>query len=351
MTTGPKTLTARKAPSMASTPSSKGPAKSQQQQKTTATQGPPPKTQQQRELSISQATTKSQQPPKASNAQAPSKTQQPRRNSAAHEPTAASSKRKIKTEEISPKMASATARGKGKAVGVPVAQMVPSQKRQKAELETKNENTKQAVTPPPATQAQAQSPTPSQSPKPSKDQVSTITSHPPSTSSQLFIHTLQQNPTLLPFPLSSPTNTPIASPRIDAIAHAMWQIAFKHGVMLQSACQYSALFSPLKLAALAKLNYLPSWWFFRDMAVEEMNGRGWAVVDRGMEDVWGEACRWCVKVNEPRGDYGAMKIEQDDGSGSKQTDEREGEGHEKMKAEEMDEQAEGQHHQKEKIEQ
>ena len=60
------------------------------------------------------------------------------------------------------------------------------------------------------------------------------------------------------------------SSQIDAIAHKMWDIALEHGPMLQLACQYSAMFSPIKLRMLAKLNFLPSWWFFREVVTREL---------------------------------------------------------------------------------
>ena len=121
----------------------------------------------------------------------------------------------------------------------------------------------------------------------------------------LLRHVLQTQPTLLPFVPS----TPITSTHIDNIAHTMWQIAFKHVVMLQRACQYSAMFSPLKLAALAKLNFLPSWWFFRDLVVgglpeliKGVDGKGEEKVcgvvidDREMQGAWNEAIKWCGNV-------------------------------------------------------
>ena len=82
--------------------------------------------------------------------------------------------------------------------------------------------------------------------------------------------------------------------------------------MLQRACQYSAMYAPLKLAALAKLNFLPSWWFFRDLVVgglpelvkgvdgmggEKGDGKGGVVIDDGeMMGAWNEAVRWCGGV-------------------------------------------------------
>jgi hypothetical protein len=65
------------------------------------------------------------------------------------------------------------------------------------------------------------------------------------------------------------------------------------------------LFSPLKLAALAKLNYLPSWWFFRAVVVRDVGERGWVADDGEMEATWQEAVRWCAKV---LGDKGGVEV-------------------------------------------
>jgi hypothetical protein len=151
---------------------------------------------------------------------------------------------------------------------------------------------------------------------------------------QLLTIVLQGQPTLLP-----PPGNPILSSHIDAIAHAMWQLAFHQGPMLQTACKYSALFAPLKMAALAKLNYLPSWWFYREMAVrqlvarveearkkdkdtevaeekgtgeggegnnaEDVKEKGWTVVDDGeMDKLWRDTIDWAVRYNRPRIEMG-----------------------------------------------
>jgi hypothetical protein len=151
----------------------------------------------------------------------------------------------------------------------------------------------------------------------------------PSTTSQkmqmtnnLLRFVLESQPSLLPPDLVGP----ISSYHIDAIAHAVWQVAFKHVGMLQRARQYSAMFSPLKLAALAKLNFLPSWWFFRDLIVRELptlikrgdgNGEekvvGWLIDDKEMQNTWKETIKWCAsvlgdRVAMPVGREGARKL-------------------------------------------
>jgi hypothetical protein len=86
------------------------------------------------------------------------------------------------------------------------------------------------------------------------------------------------------------------------------------------------MFSPLKLAALAKLNFLPSWWFFRDLIGSELptlikrddgNGEekvlGWLIDDKEMQNTWKETVRWCAgvlgdRVAMPVGREGARKL-------------------------------------------
>lgn len=157
----------------------------------------------------------------------------------------------------------------------------------------------------------------------------------PSQSSQmlknLLRHVLHTQPTLVP---SNPS-TPITSIHIDNIAHTMWQIAFKHVVLLERACQYSAMYAPLKLAALAKLNFLPSWWFFRDLVIGGLPGlvggvggkeEGVVIDDREMQGAWNEAVKWCgnvivkrervdapVATEEERGEIGAKMADGDEG--------------------------------------
>ena len=76
--------------------------------------------------------------------------------------------------------------------------------------------------------------------------------------------------------------------------------------MLATACQYASMFSQLKLSALAKLNFLPSWWFFREMAVktlgglQEDGGMGRILDDSVMEGLWRDACLWSKGLLEGR---------------------------------------------------
>lgn len=106
---------------------------------------------------------------------------------------------------------------------------------------------------------------------------------------------LQKDALLLPI---DPTTNPITSTHIDNIAYAMWNTAFQHGALLDRACQYGSMFSPLKLAALARLNFLPSWWFFRSFAVGYLQNMGidWIVDDADMIITWESAVRGCVEV-------------------------------------------------------
>lgn len=88
----------------------------------------------------------------------------------------------------------------------------------------------------------------------------------------------------------------------------MWQVAFNHGPLLARACQYSAMFSPLKLAALAKLNFLPSWWFFREGVMKGLPEIiGERMVDDGeMQREWKEAVCWCMGILGERADVKAV---------------------------------------------
>lgn len=61
------------------------------------------------------------------------------------------------------------------------------------------------------------------------------------------------------------------------------------------------MFSQLKLAALAKLNFLPSWWFFREMAVRQMKQDEGFIVDDGvMDGEWKNICYLCRDMLEKK---------------------------------------------------
>jgi hypothetical protein len=68
------------------------------------------------------------------------------------------------------------------------------------------------------------------------------------------------------------------------------------------------MFSPLKLAALAKLNFLPSWWFFREGVMKglpEMVGER-TVDDGEMQREWKEAVCLCMGILGGRADVKAV---------------------------------------------
>ncbi|KAH6865977.1 hypothetical protein BKA58DRAFT_462045 [Alternaria rosae] len=312
-----KVPTARKSP-ITSSPRPKVPTKAQQQCKT----------------SVSQTVPQSQQQRKNSNAQSSPKVVQHQRKSPATKPPAmVDNKRKIKAEDVSPTMTDLQV----KRVGVDKGPAQPETRNEsppkKQKIEMKADNTQEiAVTSPSGSTFSTphlqylpvSPPTPSQSAQ---------------MLNSLLRHVLHAQPTLVP---SNPS-IPITSTHIDNIAHTMWQIAFKHGVMLERACQYSAMYAPLKLAALAKLNFLPSWWFFRDLVVgglpglvggvdgkegEKGKGKGEGIVvdDREMQCVWDEAVKWCrnvvarrecvdkpVVIEEERGEIEAKMVDGDEG--------------------------------------
>ncbi|KAI4925300.1 hypothetical protein J4E85_007178 [Alternaria conjuncta] len=300
----PKAPTARKSP-ITSTPTTKAPAKTQQQRKT----------------SVSQAVPKLQQQRKNSNAQSSPKVvvQQQRKISAVKPTVMVDNKRKIKAEGISPKMADVqikslgadkrTAQAETRDESLPKKQKIEEVKNEVHDTEYLGDymltlsqiSHYAAVTSPgksTSTTLSTQQPSVPLSATAQSAQSSQLMNN-------LLRHVLQTQPTLLPFLPA----TPITSTHIDNIAHTMWQIAFKHVVILQRACQYGAMFSPLKLAALAKLNFLPSWWFFRDLVVGglpelikgvdgkgEEKGLGVVIDDREMQGAWHEAIKWCGNV-------------------------------------------------------
>jgi hypothetical protein len=110
---------------------------------------------------------------------------------------------------------------------------------------------------------------------------------------KVFLAALKAGKPLLP---ANPLINPVTSRRIDNITHAMWQVVFANELMMQNVTKYSAMFSQLKLRALAKLNYLPSWWYLRDMACDIMKQQGWNVDDSEMQGVWLETVEWCVNL-------------------------------------------------------
>ncbi|RYN24894.1 hypothetical protein AA0112_g8800 [Alternaria arborescens] len=222
MASRPNTPTARKSP-VTSSPSSKGAEKAQQQRK----------------VSVSQATSTAQQQRKNSTPRdSPNVVGQQRRESTAAKGSILAGNKK-KDEEQSPTkvylQVNAEAADNGTTHLYP--QCFPPPKNRRISSAKPNVD-------------------------PAQEPATTTLSQPPSAAPvpqtiQLLHHVLTTHPYLVP---TSPS--PILSSNIDAIAHIMWQVAFNHGPLLARACQYSAMFSPLKLAALAKLNFLPSWWFF-----------------------------------------------------------------------------------------
>lgn len=107
---------------------------------------------------------------------------------------------------------------------------------------------------------------------------------------KLLNFVLKTTPGLLP---GNPATTAITSAHINETAHAMWQTAFATPGVLDQVCTYAAMFSILKLAALAKLNYLPSWWFLREAVCRIMINSQWNVDDAAMQTEWMSMVDWC----------------------------------------------------------
>ena len=126
---------------------------------------------------------------------------------------------------------------------------------------------------------------------------------------KVFLAAIQSNRNLLSGNLSDHS---VNSQRVDGITHAMWQVVFSYESMMQDVTTKAAMFSQLKLRALAKLNYLPSWWFIREMACMVMKHQGWQLDDREMQILWQETVEWCKGMDMRMGVQhdGAAVVEQ-----------------------------------------
>ncbi|RMZ74683.1 J domain-containing [Pyrenophora seminiperda CCB06] len=286
---------------------------------------------------VSQGFTKAQQQGKNSISQTPSKAQQKRKmsttkklhkNDTHHRRKSTTSdgspipinRRKMGNEEQSPMKTLPMFKEEG--TDVSTLPMVPSQKQKFGSA-----TTSEVLTPfsptisrsfPSPHGPSTSSPRTLQTPIPSKSDANI---------SNLFCYVVGKHPTLFPTKDGS-TACILKSSHIDAIAHAMWDVAFKHGGMFQIACSYSTMFSPSKLRILARLNFLPSWWFFRELMVKEIPGFGdeekkeerlggamgdekFFVDDREMNAVIAQAAKLCrevemMLVGRSRRDVGTM---------------------------------------------
>lgn len=127
---------------------------------------------------------------------------------------------------------------------------------------------------------------------------------------KIFLAALQEKQDLIS---GNPKINPVDSQHIDAIGHAMWQVVFRNEPMMREATAKAAMFSQLKLRALARLNYLPTWWFLRDMACSIMTRSGWLLNDNDMQNHWKETLTWCNKVEIKMG------LQSDGGNASRRT--------------------------------
>lgn len=131
----------------------------------------------------------------------------------------------------------------------------------------------------------------------------------------IFMAALQKNPTLIPV---DPQKNPVGSRRIDAIAHAMWDVVFSKADMMNNVTMKAAMFPQLKLRALAKLNWLPSWWFLREMVLDVMARSAWLVDDSERQGEWKESVEWCKKVEMKL--FGEAAAVQNPGGGQVKSD-------------------------------
>lgn len=93
---------------------------------------------------------------------------------------------------------------------------------------------------------------------------------------------LAKSPHSLP---ASPTDI-VTSNQIDRFAHAMWSVCLQNGQLLNHANTYASMMNEVKLRALAKLNFLPSWWFLRDHFLSWLEATGRPVDDSIMRAHW-----------------------------------------------------------------
>ena len=66
----------------------------------------------------------------------------------------------------------------------------------------------------------------------------------------------------------------------------------------------ASMLPQLKLRALARLNYLPSWWFMREMGCGVMVRQGWLTDDNEMQSLWKGTLEWCKRVETKVGMQG-----------------------------------------------
>lgn len=129
---------------------------------------------------------------------------------------------------------------------------------------------------------------------------------------KIFLAALKGSPALVS---GNPLHSPVNSQRIDNVTHAMWQVVFNHEDMMKDITAKASMFSQLKLRTLARLNYLPSWWYLREMACSLMDRQGWLVDDRDMQSFWKETVEWCSRVEIKLGVQGGDKIGAPKGEG------------------------------------
>ncbi|KAG9198893.1 hypothetical protein G6514_009269 [Epicoccum nigrum] len=113
-------------------------------------------------------------------------------------------------------------------------------------------------------------------------------------SQQLFMLAMQSDNSL------KPTN-PVTSPYLDKMAYTMWDVSFGQDIWMKDATSKGSMLPQLKLRALARLNYLPSWWYLREVAVELLKRMGYSIDDSEMQTIWNGALEWCKAVEARTG--------------------------------------------------
>lgn len=98
-----------------------------------------------------------------------------------------------------------------------------------------------------------------------------------------------------------PMKNPVISMRVDRITHVMWDVVFENEEWMKQTTTKASMLPQIKLRALAKLNYLPSWWILRDMARMVMMRQGWLLEDREMQTLWNNTVEWSRKAEHKFG--------------------------------------------------
>ncbi|CBY00433.1 hypothetical protein IAQ61_011360 [Plenodomus lingam] len=260
MGTSPGTPTARKAPSTPQSPAS----------------------------ASSKVSAKRKQQPKPPGSQPTPGGRQRKQSMTSRGPVQTDNKRKMKNEEESMEMASP----KPSADAYTATETIPTTpKKQRIDMGVQDRPVYQ---PSPGHLPTAVSPFALSSPARQQQQLASMSAT--QLTGNLLHSALKRHPYIVP---QKSAAIPITSSHITEIAHRMWQLAFENPGVLDQVCSYAAAMSHIQLATLAKLGYLPSWWYLRESVVVHMTRQQWIVDDTTMRSEWLTVLGWC-RSNLPR---------------------------------------------------